>query len=103
MIFSQPLSPILLRIWEFSMQNEKMGIFQCKMQNTFGPRTRTFSLRKLLSIVTLRAGELKLRFNVMHAWTPSTVTCFYPIYYPDFSAFYFNSTIYIRSYRLENC
>lgn len=23
----------------------------------------------------------------MHAWKPGTVTCFYPIYYPDFSAF----------------
>lgn len=33
----------------------------------------------------------------MHAWKPSTVTCFYPIYYPDFSAFCFNSTILLEA------
>lgn len=33
----------------------------------------------------------------MHAWRPSTVTCFYPICYPDFSAFSFNSTIILEA------
>jgi len=67
------------------------------MQNTFGARTRIFSLRKLLSVVTLRAEELKLQFNAVHAWKPSIVTCFYPTYYPDFSACYFSLTIILEA------
>lgn len=67
------------------------------MQNTFCARTSIFSFKKLLSVVALWAGWLKLQFNAMHAWKPSIVTCFYPIYYPDFSAHYFNSIIVLEA------